>query len=400
MSLLRTKSSDTPLERRRTTRATAFVNAHGYRVEVLDHRQVAVHRDEWLSLAARSIEPNVFFDPDFMLPAARYLSGNSPRFVIVRRFVEGRLQIVGLCPINQKDIWSWRRTIRVWRHPYTALGTPLFDRRCFKGAFDAMLDWLAHSGRSALLVPDLRIDRPFARMVVGRARRIGSLVSTFDVHERPILQAGGGERRPSANTRKSIVRSRAKLDELGTTRFHATRSADEIADAILWFLSLEARGWKGSRGTALENDPKTKDFALNAANALAERGSCFLGSLEHRGKPIAMLIAFGEQDHLVCWKMTYDESFARYSPGLLLLASITDAWRAEPNFAFADSCTAPDNAMVLRLWKDRIRVGDLLVAVSPRQLAFRIANGHERVRRFVRRSAKTVYHAALGRRRR
>jgi hypothetical protein len=112
-----------------------------------------------------------------------------------------------------------------------------------------------------------------------------------------------------------------------------------------------------------------------------------------------MVIAFGKLDNLVCWKTAFDETFARYSPGLLLLSSVTDAWLADPTFAFADSCAGPDNSTPDRLWTDRIRVGDLFVAVSPRSLGFRIVDARERIRRSLRRVAKAAYRAAVDRRR-
>lgn len=393
MTLTRSISGDPPQERRRAARAPVFVNAHGYHVELLDHRRIAIHRDEWLNLACRSIEPNIFFDPDFLLPAARFLSGDLPTFVVIRRVVDGRMKLVGLCPISERDMRSGRRMVRIWRHPYTALGVPLFDRRWFKGAFDAMLDWLAHAGRSALIFADLRIDHPFARMLLHRARRIGSRISTFDVHERPVLHTGGAAIR-STNTQRAIARNFSKLKKLGKIEFRAARSVEELIGAFLTFLSLEEQGWKGRRGTALAEEEGTARFALTAVHALAKRRSCYVWELRHCDQTIVTVVAFGQPDNLVCWKTAFDEKFARFSPGLLLMASVTDAWLTDPAFAFADSCAAGGaNTTVARLWNDRVRIGDVLVAVSPRRYDFRIADAHERVRRSMRRAAKVAYHA-------
>jgi CelD/BcsL family acetyltransferase involved in cellulose biosynthesis len=392
------RHSDPRFERRRVARPRAFVNAHGYRVEALDHRRMAIHRDEWLSLASHSIEPNIFFEPGFALPAAHFFVADPPLFVVVRRLVEGRMLMVGVCLISQRDMRLGRRTVRVWRHPYSALGMPLLDNRYFKGAFDAILDWLAHNRRSALLVPELGVDGPFARMLVARARRLGSRVSIFDLHERPVLHAGQ-EVELSANARRALVRNHSRLAEQGPTHFQLARDTEEFAEAIERFLTLESGGWKGRRGTALANDAAAAPFARSIVRALAETSACSIGSLEHNGHPIAMFILLGRASSVVCWKTAFDEGFGKYSPGLLLMAFLTESLLADPHFEFADSCTVIENMTVSRMWKSRIRVGDLMVAVSSRFIRFRVADAHERLRRSARHAAKAFLRATWDRRR-
>ena len=308
------------------------------------------------------------------------------------------MQLVGVCPISQRDLRSNRRTIRVWSHVYSALGTPLFDRRCFKGAFDAIIDWLAYNRRSALLVAEIGVEGPFARMLVARARRLRSRVSIFDLHERPVLHAGQ-DVELSANARRALVRNHSRLTDLGPTHFRLIRGSAELAEAIELFLTLESSGWKGRRGTALANDAAAI-FARSIVRTLAGSNACSIGSLEHNGRPIAMFVLLGLANHIVCWKTAFDEEFSKYSPGLLLLASLTESLLADPHFEFADSCTGIENATVSRMWKSRIRVGDLMVAVSPRFIGFRVADARERLRRSARQAAKAVFRAAWDRRRR
>lgn len=38
------------------------------RIERVDARGMVAHRDAWADLAARALEPNLFLEPDFLLP--------------------------------------------------------------------------------------------------------------------------------------------------------------------------------------------------------------------------------------------------------------------------------------------------------------------------------------------
>ncbi len=77
---------------------------------------------EWRRLADRALEPNPFFDPDFVLPAAEAL-GASVQLLVVR----GAGGWQACTPVTEQR--GWRaiplRGLVTWRHQYCFLGTPL-----------------------------------------------------------------------------------------------------------------------------------------------------------------------------------------------------------------------------------------------------------------------------------
>src|SRR3954452_11476622 len=80
--------------------------------------------DEWAALAARALEPNVFYEPVFALAAAPVFGADAGAVLV--RTATGRL--AGLFPAR---IERWRPLAPVlvgWTHPYAPLGTPLIDR--------------------------------------------------------------------------------------------------------------------------------------------------------------------------------------------------------------------------------------------------------------------------------
>ena len=63
---------------------------------------------------------------------------------------------------------------------------------------------------------------------------------------------------------KELRRQRNRLAEHGEVRFEVARTPDEIAPRVEIFLTLEASGWKGQRGTALTQDDGDAAFIRRA----------------------------------------------------------------------------------------------------------------------------------------
>jgi hypothetical protein len=83
-----------------------------------------------------------------------------------------------------------------------------------------------------------------------------------------------------------------------------------------------------------------------------------------------------------CWKIAYDETFARFSPGVQLLLDETQALLDDPNVARADSCATAGHPMIDHVWRERLGFADRLVRLGPQHgLAFSLACRLERVRR-------------------
>jgi hypothetical protein len=59
-------------------------------------------------------------------------------------------------------------------------------------------------------------------------------------------------------------------------------------------------------------------------------------------------------DEVFCFKIAYDETLARFSPGVQLEQRMVDVFHDEmPSIGLLDSCADPDNDMINRLWPDR-----------------------------------------------
>jgi hypothetical protein len=82
------------------------------------------------------------------------------------------------------------------------------------------------------------------------------------------------------------------------------------------------------------------------------------------GKAIAMLINLRAPPALWSYKITYDESLARFSPGVLIELEAIPLMLGDPEIAWADSCAKPDHPMINSLWGERQAIAHVTVSLK------------------------------------
>ena len=120
--------------------------------------------------------------------------------------------------------------------------------------------------------------------------------------------------------RSHLRRAKRQLEEQGTLELRHYSAADRAA--LKKFYDLEASGWKGAEGTAIQCDPSTRQFYDSVAQAAARDGYLSLDFLELNGNPIAGHFGFNLRGRYFLAKAGYDESFRRHGPGQLLVNEI------------------------------------------------------------------------------
>ena len=306
--------------------------------------------DAWRDLARRSLEPNPFFEPDFALPAARRL-GSRGVALLVRRVRGDWLGCLPVQPLGRAPL----RLLASWRHPYCFLGTPLVDANSAEETLLALVGHVGGRGRGTLLALRGAGDDRLLSSLRAAAGECGLDAVFSSSHERATL-----ERRPAGNYleghrahhRRELARLRRRLSgELGGELELHDRAGEP--QAVERFLSLEASGWKGRKGTALASNPAHADFFREICGELGVQGRLQLLSLEADGRPVAMKCNIGAGDALFCFKIAHDEGLQRFSPGVQLEAENIDVFHAGRRERLMDSCADPDNEMINRLWPDR-----------------------------------------------
>jgi CelD/BcsL family acetyltransferase involved in cellulose biosynthesis len=90
------------------------------------------------------------------------------------------------------------------------------------------------------------------------------------------------------------------------------------------FLDLEAAGWKGKEGSAIQCDPETRSFYDQIARHGSDGGYFCLHSLEVNGVMAAGAFSLTTRDCFFPMKIAFKESLRRGGPGHLLLNSILE----------------------------------------------------------------------------
>ncbi|MEK6328847.1 MAG: GNAT family N-acetyltransferase, partial [Actinomycetota bacterium] len=91
--------------------------------------------------------------------------------------------------------------------------------------------------------------------------------------------------------------------------------------------ALEAAGWKGTAGTAIDSASETASFYRSVARAYHRLGEFRLSTIALDGELAAFDFCLLHSRRLWTLKCAYDESFRRLSPGLVLLL-----WEVERSF--------------------------------------------------------------------
>jgi hypothetical protein len=143
-----------------------------------------------------------------------------------------------------------------------------------------------------------------------------------------------------------------RLSEHGELSYMVARQPEEIRYHLEEFLTLEDTGWKGRRKSSMVSDRYRAAFAREAINSLAETDSVRIHSLALDGEAIASMIVFVSAGEAWTWKTAYNEDWARYSPGKLLVDRLTEWHLDDLNIRRTDSCAVPDHPIMSRMWSN------------------------------------------------
>jgi CelD/BcsL family acetyltransferase involved in cellulose biosynthesis len=364
------------------------------RAEWRDFAGLAPLADEIRALAARAAEPNVFYEPAFMLAAAPVFGPGAGATLV--RSTAGRL--TGLFPTRiERPQGGLAAMLCGFTHPFAPLGVPLIDRDDAEAVVAAWLDQLAgdRAMPALLLMPFIPEQGAFARALDAVLSRTGRASAAFGRHQRALLDPGTErdgylERAVSAGRRKEMRRQRRRLEEFGPVTFDTATGADGIAAALQDFLVLEASGWKGAARTAIVDEPAVKTFVQTAVASLAAEGHARIDRMSLDGKPIAATVTLQSGDTAWCWKIGYNEGMARFSPGVQLICELSEKLAADRRIARTDSCATADHPMINHIWRERLSLSDRLIALKPSAIPFSLACGMESLRRYGIATAKDL----------
>jgi CelD/BcsL family acetyltransferase involved in cellulose biosynthesis len=313
---------------------------------------------EWRELAAAAIEPNPFFEPEYVLPLARGLGQEGEVQLLVAREGSGWRACL---PVHR--VKRWHRipfgALATWRGHvlYGVLGTPLLAPDDPAGALGALLDWAAAAPGSVFTGLEwVAGDGPVGEALAATIADRSPAPIEFERFERAALW-----RRPeptyleetlSSKRRRELRRQRRKLGEAVGAEPETVDRAGEAA-AYEAFIELEAAGAKGASGTVLAADPGHREFFTQMCAEFAREGRLQFLELRGGGQTLAMKCNLFAGNAIFCFKIAYEEKWASLSPGIQLELDMLKLFHEESEARFIDSCADANNSMINRLWPDR-----------------------------------------------
>ena len=325
-------------------------------------------------LSNRAMEPNIFFTGGMLAPAMPRVEDRQVQLALIRDQSVRSSRMRLLMPFSQeKPGFSMGASImRVWANPFGPLGTPLVDAEDAAETLDNLLEALGRREArlpKVLVMPDLRLHGRFTQLVRAVAVARNLPVTVTSPYQRPMLEsylAGDAYLKQSVSSHhlREMRRQWRRLSADGSLTYEVARQPGDIRRRTEEFLALEAKGWKGRKRSALINDRYRAAFAREAIGNLAQADAVRIHTVDFNGKAIASLVVFVMAGEAYTWKTAYDEEFARFSPGKLLMMKLTEWHLDDANIMRSDSCAVPDHPIMSRFWSEREAMGTLVIGLT------------------------------------
>ena len=355
----------------------------------------------WRTAEQNRLEDTMLGAADWLVPMFRHMRhGNANIDVVVVREQQGG-PLRAMVPVVKSGLRYGvpLKMAMSWANDLFFMGVPLIDKHDAQAVLlEALRGIGTLTGARATVFQLLPQDGEFAACLRQLAREQGLAIAELDPFERAALVTGGdfdgwfNEHFPRKR-RKEFRRLRNRLGEQGELVFEVHDGEQPLDDWISGFLELESAGWKGERGTAVACNEDLSAFLQEALGGLAASGKLMFWRLTLDRRVIATMFAVKSGRKAWLLKIAYAEDWARYSPGVLLVLDVTRYLLERGDIDFIDSSAIPDHPMINHVWRDRIAMTDIMIAVpGTGNSLFSFVERAERTRRRARNFAKSIYH--------
>ena len=331
---------------------------------------------EWDRLAGRALEPSPSSESWMLVPSLRYVC-NDPNVKIVlmyRQESPSDRSLTAVFPVQLHARFKGLpiRYLSIWNPPYSVFPAPIVDREFAHDCLRALLNWNRSNfgSRSLLMLPELRSGSAFFEILTDIIRKDDLHSHVANMHTRAFFHPRYSAQEyldsiGTAHHRVGFRRQERRLSEIGKLTYDEYQPSDDLTQWVEDFISLEMTGWKGKEGTAFGcNEDHSAWLHSVVAEAKRRKALMFL-ALKLMGKPIAMKLNFLAPPGGYTFKIAFDESYSKYSPGALLELENIRRLHDRPNIRWMDSLALPEHSLMNRIWLGREAI--LTTLVAPRR---------------------------------
>jgi len=263
-------------------------------------------------------------------------------------------------------------------YTYSFLSRPVIDPAYVDRAMPAMLAAIRDepSLPNVISIKEMDSEAHACLALKDTLKAGGHARAVLAEYVRPVVSRQFGVK-SSGSTRKKLRQDWNRLSGIGVLEMVNDRAPMAVREAFEIFLQLEMASWKGANGTALLCDSEDASFVRRLIGDLAGQGHASVALLRLDGRAIAAQTVLYCGTTAYTWKIGFDESYAKYSPGILLIDKLTEELFASTPVEAIDSCSA-EGSFMNQLWAGRRAMVDLVVDVGAgRSLAFLLEAGRQ-----------------------
>ncbi|MGN7704257.1 GNAT family N-acetyltransferase [Cellulosimicrobium sp. 22601] len=370
----------------------------------------------WRALAHRAAEPNVFFEPDFLLPTVAHFDRDGGVRLLVVEDAGTWIAVMPYEMVPGDRHWPRRHASNDGPvlNQVTSLGSPLLDAADPGAAAAALVSALRAHGRA--------LGRAFAFAYVADDGAAGGALHRALEDAHVTLHVWGGDDRaavrfaelpededPLAHVPRSRARAvrrrvRRLADELGAPVTLSAAALVPVSDPGA-FLAFEHETWKADperNGPGFSRVEGGEAWFSEVFTAYAASGNASIVALAVAGVTLYMAGFLRSGSHVFAWYDEYADRFARFAPGVVGRLLTVRMFATDPSVTFLDSCMHPSMYPDQNeLYPSRLRTASYTAALGPRPVGWllRAIPVVGRVRRRLARPApsdRTVTEAAPG----
>ncbi len=298
--------------------------------------------EAWQRLFESSAEARFYHHPHWLQCFADHLTPGTLKLALV--FIQEQLQMV--LPVLDSGKSGCRLSHP--EHDHLSLNDVLIhpelqaDSAAVLNAIDCALkelntgwaDWqIANVPHSSALLTSLasidnsiNADNPAVTTVNNKTAKLAHRWQLKPTRHSASFPCSAEECPPHGKLRRNLRRLRKQLTQKGVVRAECANTPEALEAAYSQFLTVEASGWKGTKAnaTAIKTNHSLKQFYQSLLTPTTPGIEPEINLLWFDDQCIAVQFGLLTEHCLSLLKIGYDEQFAQFSPGYLLLESVLE----------------------------------------------------------------------------
>lgn len=315
----------------------------------------------WRVLEDNAFGNNVYMSPDFVIPAIRYLTPDVNIVIIaIEEYDNERPRMIALGVFEtKKGVRHYPFSfLRAYQCKHSFLSGVLLDKCRPDIAMHALLAAIKKSRRwRAVQFNGRPIDKLGEKAINEVLRENGIKWHPSEAQSRAILvpaKSGAGylDRTLTGRKKKTFVRRRRQLENLGRLEWRFIQDEDLIMQAAEDFIRLENSGWKRQKNSSIASQSSDMEFFMTIAANFAARRKIFFTEFRLDGEVISSTCNFISGSAGFAFKLGWDIRFAKQGLGFLSEYELVKrAPEVIPHLEFVDSGTLPGSYLEV-LWRE------------------------------------------------